>query len=402
MHIQHIVRVLAVFTVALPSAMGQRLTDELPGVFVDLTSVSTAIDLTPQFLDPVSGFVEIELATTGPIGNALFDPIPPVFSTSNWFRVGVNGGMMLSKGAPGVCFDTIGNANASIPSTDVFRATCVGLICGPLPGGLLPLPAHTPTLLPYWEDLFLSPSMSKVHYYENPGVELIVQWTDMRLRHCAPAQFVTFQVQVPLSDQEVMAKFIYSGYMRCNRAFSDLPTIGFQGLGCNLSLPQHREWVSPLNLSADRPFPTDGSTISLVGNIGEVYCDDFSGGGRMAAFGSASISWASNLTLTAYSLPPNTFGLFVCSSESNSTGTTVPGVSGLLCLTPPLYRLQPVYSTGLEGLIRHTPDLLQFPNGPPGGLLRAIDPGETIHFQAWYRVSAGSCFTDAISVTFGF
>ena len=53
-------------------------------------------------------------------------------------------------------------------------------------------------------------------------------------------------------------------------------------------------------------------------------------------------------------------------------------------------------SSGTAGAFSLGIDLTAIPTGPPS----AVQPGETWHFQAWFRDGARSNFTDAVAVTF--
>ena len=68
-----------------------------------------------------------------------------------------------------------------------------------------------------------------------------------------------------------------------------------------------------------------------------------------------------------------------------------------LCLSGTLGRyLQLIHSTGFTDNMAIQIDRTHLPTPPP----RAIQPGETWRFQAWYRDGGSSNFSDAVAVTF--
>ena len=108
------------------------------------------------------------------------------------------------------------------------------------------------------------------------------------------------------------------------------------------------------------------------------------------------------LTLTASSLPPNQFGIFVVAPFQGFVPGTGGTSNGNLCLAGSLGRYaQPgqVRPTGAAGRFELAIDLTAIPQG--GGTVPTT-AGQTWNFQGWHRdgVGLGSNFTDGISITF--
>ena len=88
---------------------------------------------------------------------------------------------------------------------------------------------------------------------------------------------------------------------------------------------------------------------------------------------------------------------------ASRTGANVPGVGGsdgTLCLGGPVSRISAL-SAGADGVARHILDPLAIPTPAQGTV--SIQPGETWHFQVWYRdanPAPTSNFSEAREVTF--
>lgn len=148
------------------------------------------------------------------------------------------------------------------------------------------------------------------------------------------------------------------------------------------------------------------SNLSL-GPIGSAYCSDAipnSTGvvGTAAAAGSDEVS-RNALTLSARSLPPNSFGIFAASRTQDSV-LPVQNSVGRLCLGGFIVRLDEpgqIGSSGTSGQFFVHLDLNAIP-GPSGPI--PVSPGETWNFQAWHRdIVMGaptSNYTTAVSVVF--
>lgn len=128
---------------------------------------------------------------------------------------------------------------------------------------------------------------------------------------------------------------------------------------------------------------------------GQNYCDANSNStgmpGSIIARGTDLLS-AQSLTLEAWSLPPNTFGIFVAARQQGA----VPLSQGILCLTPPFVRFsQMIQNSGPLGM---TSMSVPFTNLPPGANFAV---GDTWNFTYWFRDVApiGSAnLTDGVEI----
>lgn len=120
--------------------------------------------------------------------------------------------------------------------------------------------------------------------------------------------------------------------------------------------------------------------------------------GRPAVIGATGSTFVeiNRLTLGANGMPTYELGLFLASQ----TPAFVPGAGGSagnLCLGGSIARWRKfVKSSGSSGSFELSVDVTQI----PAAGTTSIQPGETWHFQAWYRDGARSNFTDAVAVTF--
>lgn len=116
---------------------------------------------------------------------------------------------------------------------------------------------------------------------------------------------------------------------------------------------------------------------------------------ELRAYGSTLVADGS-LVLQATHVPPDKFGYFLLGSTMGFS--TPPGSQGDLCIGSPIGRfLAEVRSSGPSGELHITVDLSNLP------LFGAVTPGDTWHFQAWFRdlhPSSTSNLTDGVSVTF--
>ena len=132
-------------------------------------------------------------------------------------------------------------------------------------------------------------------------------------------------------------------------------------------------------------------------------CAHFEGfGSRIIACGSTSVA-AEDLVLTAFNMAPAQFAIFFMGGGSLPR---IPFGDGQLCVGTGgigLFRF-PVQFSGAERLISIGPGLVAFTHAT----FRAaghIEPGDTWHFQGWYRDPLGPCglafnTSGSISVTF--
>lgn len=118
---------------------------------------------------------------------------------------------------------------------------------------------------------------------------------------------------------------------------------------------------------------------------------------------SGSLDVASNtLTLDCANLPDRTFGAFMVGTAHGSPSTPANSV-GNLCLTgsPNLF-LGANIQQASGGAVSFSPNLASLPLTPAGS---AALPGDTLHFQYWYRDispagGATSNFTSGVTVDF--
>jgi hypothetical protein len=136
--------------------------------------------------------------------------------------------------------------------------------------------------------------------------------------------------------------------------------------------------------------------------------DDFGGclnstshGGVLSAAGSASVA-ADELRFEARWLPANKLGIFFMGGAT----TNLFFADGQLCVASGgmgIWRFNPPQSSGAEGVLNLGPGVAGLSQLlPPGG---HVFPGQTWHFQAWFRDPTGPCglgsnMTNAVRVTF--
>jgi FG-GAP repeat/FG-GAP-like repeat len=135
--------------------------------------------------------------------------------------------------------------------------------------------------------------------------------------------------------------------------------------------------------------------------LGKSYCvfepqNSLGSRAELFAEGSATIA-LNNLHLHASSLVPGGVGLFLVGSGQ----TFVPnpgGSDGNLCLGGSLGRFDPATVAGPAGTADLKVDLNRVPTTPP----QAVLPGDTWHFQYWYRDTpvGSSNFSTAVKITF--
>jgi hypothetical protein len=142
-----------------------------------------------------------------------------------------------------------------------------------------------------------------------------------------------------------------------------------------------------LSASVDRPLlaalallPVDDDGSYCVGAPNSA-----GHGARMGRAGSPSIA-ENDLWLVARAVPPNAPGLFL----ESSTTAQIPLFAGFLCVGSPFTRLLPGNAADANGSALHSLEL------------QAATPGETRHYQYWYRDAAltTSNFSDGLTLTF--
>ena len=119
----------------------------------------------------------------------------------------------------------------------------------------------------------------------------------------------------------------------------------------------------------------------------------------LSAIGTESVS-ANVIELVAEDLPPNQYAVFLNSQTTGFSGG-YGGSQGNLCLGGAIgFHANLVGSTGAAGVYAAALDLTQVPT-PSGNV--AIQPGETWHWQCWYRdknPNRTSNMTDGLTITF--
>lgn len=95
------------------------------------------------------------------------------------------------------------------------------------------------------------------------------------------------------------------------------------------------------------------------------------------------------LTLDVEHLPPFQIGIAIFSSSVSQT----PFGAGTLCLGSPVHRINQGHNSGAGGVVGFGVDLTALPGV-------TIQPGETWHFQFWYRDSGQVNFSNSTGITF--
>lgn len=141
--------------------------------------------------------------------------------------------------------------------------------------------------------------------------------------------------------------------------------------------------------------------------IGTRYCtpgvpNSTGGSGEIRATGSLQVS-ANDVTLTASSLPTNSFGFFL-TSRTQGMVSQPGGSQGVLCLGGSIGRYVgpgQIKNSGATGAYSLVLDLAATPT--PTGLVQVV-AGESWNFQSWHRDALGgvatSNFTDAVQLGF--
>ena len=123
--------------------------------------------------------------------------------------------------------------------------------------------------------------------------------------------------------------------------------------------------------------------------------------GEVTLLGS-ELAFFNQFQVSARQLPANAFGYFVCSLAQGPPTTPPFGSQGAICVSGNIGRGVGggVLNSGPDGFFFGSVNLNAVPQ--PSGPV-AVAPGETWHFQAWYRdanPTVTSNFTDAVAVTF--
>lgn len=143
---------------------------------------------------------------------------------------------------------------------------------------------------------------------------------------------------------------------------------------------------------AGAPFCSCDSSQAPCGNPdADAGCASSLGqGAAVSGRGTSSVA-TDDLVLGADPLPPDVFGLWFMGSST----TQAPLGAGVRCAGGSLYRY-PVFSSGGTGQAHLGPGIAEqsCTRFGPGG---CIQPGDTWHFQVWYRDPQGPCGTSNLS-----
>lgn len=179
---------------------------------------------------------------------------------------------------------------------------------------------------------------------------------------------------------------------RCSVPWSDSGLLRIRGVG-DIDGDGYGDFAIVAKVST----PQSGTHIGFVSGfapIGSSYCEPAQPNStgqpaKLVVRGSARINfdW---LQVDAYEVPAGEFGLFLMSQSQGST--VPPGSQGTLCLGGAVIRMGGVHQASQEGRLSQRLEPSTMP----------VLPGETWHFQAWYRDSAGgtSNLTQAVSLQF--
>lgn len=153
--------------------------------------------------------------------------------------------------------------------------------------------------------------------------------------------------------------------------------------------------------SAQAIAVVDGPLVPWMNDCGPSVANSTGASAEIGASGSALVA-QNTFVLEASSLPPFQFGLFVVSAQQGFVAGAGGASNGNLCLGGSIGRFtapSQIQNSGAAGEFALAVDLNAIPQGV--GVV-GTSPGDTWHFQAWFRdvVGAGSNFTDGLTVTF--
>lgn len=161
----------------------------------------------------------------------------------------------------------------------------------------------------------------------------------------------------------------------------------------------HISFINGVN-NLNNGFLTLAEVQVFSPSIGTTYCNpannNVSGGpATITAVGTNVLSSPNVTAIVAHGMPEQTFGYFLVGAGANSV--TPPGSNGVLCLGSAIGR----YSLLIHNTTRTENMGIVINRGAlPVNPARAILPGETWRFQAWFRDGASSNFSDAVAVMF--
>ena len=170
----------------------------------------------------------------------------------------------------------------------------------------------------------------------------------------------------------------------------------------------------PADQNVSEVFYDDFKIEPGLGSNMDLYCDPANPNstGTSVTLANSSMSGPGVVHLEANGGPLDQFGMFVVSASSVDPG--IPVSQGRLCVGAPIGRYNSTAGPGLNSIGRFDAsgvlvnlfgsstvgtgfDVPAVLPSPPGGI---INPGQTWHFQLWYRDGAVSNFSDGLSVTF--
>lgn len=213
--------------------------------------------------------------------------------------------------------------------------------------------------------------------------------------NCCPARLSNFRVSLLAAGIEVYGEdfFVGAGHVPDGGTAQLSPPAGTFADTVRVAL------INGLN-NEHNGFVTLAEVQVFSPSVGTTYCSpaNQNGAGRAAtitAVGTHLLASPTVTALVAHGLPEQTFGFFLVGSGANSV--TPPGSNGVLCLGGAIGR----YSSLIHNTDRtENMGIVINRSALPVNPARAIAPGETWRFQAWYRDGGSSNFSDAVAVTF--
>jgi len=329
-----------------------RLAEDIPGAFVDISNTGTPLALTGTQNAIVNTSVRNSLVTEPRL------------------LIGLNGAIGIDSSS-----NLLTNSNATLPSANLF-------------GG-------ERAFVPFWDDLESNGGSLGAVYHQELADRFVVQWNAVGFGGAPASERVTFQVQI-FDSSPLLAQYIYADVEGARAARGASATIGYQGTGVPPLTPHSFNAASVRN----------GTVLSLIGTpqLGTNYCiaTNNSTGvpSRISARGNNVIS-NNNMFLDAFDLPLNSAAFFIVSRQAGFV-PLAGGSQGNLCLSGGIGRgVGNIVNSGSTGRAINVVDLLSMPS-PTGRF--AVAAGDTLSFQCWHRDVVGgtptSNFTNALQVQF--
>jgi hypothetical protein len=247
----------------------------------------------------------------------------------------------------------------------------------------------------FWDDINTVSGSAGQIYWQELGNALVISWVDAGFY--SSADTASFQMQIFGSGTHA-AQFVYQDVSSARADNGGSATIGYQAGGVDNDV----QW------SFNATVLNDGDVLTITGGgasgqIGTNYCQPSNAnstgvGATMLATGS-DVAGGNQLSLRMLDLPPNQFGYFLC-SRTQGFIPLVGGGQGNLCIAIPFGRFaSQLASSGAGGFIEISVDTLNMPLSP----IVPILPGETWHFQGWFRdvnPNNTSNLTDGLRILF--